>query len=47
MNEALYLMADQEYEVSSEHVLQLIIQSFCSAYDCEFVRWPKALGRLW
>jgi predicted nucleic acid-binding protein len=31
------IVAGREYRVSSEHVLELVVQSKCSAYDCEFV----------
>ena len=44
MSEALQLMADQEYEVDSEEVLRLVMQSTCSAYDCEFVALARELG---
>jgi predicted nucleic acid-binding protein len=44
MREALYLMADREYEVDSAHVLRLVTQSTCSAYDCEFVSLAQSLG---
>jgi predicted nucleic acid-binding protein len=37
MDEALGLMSDQEYEVTSAHVLRLVAVSPCSEYDCEFV----------
>lgn len=35
--EAESLMAGLEYEVPSSEVLELVRQSNCSAYDCEFV----------
>ena len=35
--EAEGLMAGNEYEVDSNHVLQLVRDSDCSAYDCEFI----------
>ncbi|MBN2010037.1 type II toxin-antitoxin system VapC family toxin [candidate division KSB1 bacterium] len=44
MNEALYLMADNEYDVSSLDVLRLAELSGCSTYDCEFVSLAKDLG---
>ena len=31
------LVDGREYRISSEHVLELVVQSRCSAYDCEFV----------
>jgi len=44
INEAFYLMADNEYDVSSLDVLSLAKLSGCSAYDCEFVALAKDLG---
>jgi predicted nucleic acid-binding protein len=44
MNEAEYMMSDNEYEVSSLDVLKLSKDSGCSAYDCEFVALAKDLG---
>lgn len=41
MIEASELMQSQEYEVTSNQVLELVNISTSSAYDCEFV----ALGR--
>jgi predicted nucleic acid-binding protein len=35
--EAQALMAGREHEVDSAQVLQLVSESNCSAYDCEFV----------
>ena len=35
--EAEHLLAGNEYEVDSTGVLQLVRDSNCSAYDCEFV----------
>ena len=43
MDEALGLMSDQEYEVTSAHVLLLVAVSPCSAYDCEFVALAQDL----
>lgn len=37
------IMGDQEYHVSSERVLELVVQSKCSAYDCEFVALAQDL----
>ncbi len=34
--EAESLMAGSEYEVDSQRVLELVQESDCSAYDCEF-----------
>jgi predicted nucleic acid-binding protein len=36
-NEAESLLAGSEFEVDSETVLDLVRDSDCSAYDCEFV----------
>lgn len=33
-----------EYLVNSESILELVTQSDCSAYDCEFVALAKELG---
>jgi predicted nucleic acid-binding protein len=38
------LMLENEYEVSSAHILQLVNSSSCSAYDCEFVALAKLLN---
>lgn len=35
--EAESLLAGNEYDVSSDRVLELVRDSDCSAYDCEFV----------
>jgi predicted nucleic acid-binding protein len=45
MSAASVLMQSQEYEVTSEHVLDLVNTSACSAYDCEFVALAQDLGR--
>ena len=37
-------MLENEYEVSSAHILQLVNSSKCSAYDCEFVALAKLLN---
>jgi predicted nucleic acid-binding protein len=36
-NEAESLLSGSEFEVDSEAVLQLVRDSNCSAYDCEFI----------
>ncbi len=41
--QAEYLMTDNEYQPSSELVLELVNTSECSAYDCEFVSLAKLL----
>ena len=42
--EAEALMEGREYVVSSEAVLDLVSDSVCSAYDCEFVALARHLG---
>jgi predicted nucleic acid-binding protein len=37
-------MLENEYEISSAHVLQLVNSSDCSAFDCEFVALAKLLN---
>ena len=44
MDEAVNLMQDLEYEVSSFQVLELTVASTCSAYDCEFIALAKDLN---
>jgi predicted nucleic acid-binding protein len=43
-SEAEDLLAGAEYEVDSRSVLELVRDSECSAYDCEFVALAKKLG---
>jgi predicted nucleic acid-binding protein len=42
--EAEDLMAGNEHEVSSQRVLELVRDSNCTAYDCEFVVLAITLG---
>ncbi|MGB8853172.1 MAG: type II toxin-antitoxin system VapC family toxin [Pirellulales bacterium] len=42
--EAEGFMAGSEYEVDSRLVLELVRESDCSAYDCEFVALAMTLG---
>ena len=42
--EAESLLADAEFEVDSLMVLELVRDSDCSAYDCEFVALALRLG---
>lgn len=42
--EAESLLAGNEYEVDSRTVLDLVRDSNCSAYDCEFVALAKSLN---
>lgn len=44
MNDAENFMRLNEYEVNSEEVLELVNNSNCSAYDCEFVSLAKHLN---
>lgn len=43
-SEAENLLRDGEYEVDSRSVLELVRDSECSAYDCEFVALAMKLG---
>lgn len=42
--EAESLLAGNEYEVDSQRVLELVRDSDCSAYDCEFAALAMGLG---
>ena len=42
--EAESLLSGSEHEVDSQHVLELVRDSDCSAYDCEFVALAMKLG---
>ncbi len=44
ISEAESLMQDSEYHVVSADVLQLLMNSACSAYDCEFVALAQEYG---
>lgn len=44
MDEVTSMMQGGEYEVASLQVLQLVDESNCSAYDCEFVALARDLG---
>jgi predicted nucleic acid-binding protein len=44
MQEAEDILSAHEHSVSSEHVLQLVSTSCCSAYDCEFVAVAEQLA---
>ncbi len=44
MTSAEALLSPHEQPVASDHVLQLVTSSRCSAYDCEFVAAAKQLG---
>src|SRR5579859_652926 len=43
-SEAESLLNGSEYEVDSQIVLELVRDSDCSAYDCEFVALARKLG---
>ena len=44
MESASALMENNEFDVASRHVLELVEASNLSAYDCEFVALAKDLG---
>ena len=44
MDDATMLMRGKEYETVSMDVLQLVSESKCSAYDCEFVALARDLN---
>jgi len=44
INEAENFMSENEYEVNSKEILELVNKSNCSAYDCEFVALAKKLN---
>lgn len=44
MQEAESILSAHEHPVSSEHVLQLVSTSRCSAYNCEFVAVAEQLA---
>ena len=44
MDDVTELMLDWEYELASYHVFDLVNQSTCTAYDCEFVALAQELG---
>ena len=44
MEEATLLMQGGEYETVSLQVMQLVSESTCSAYDCEFIALARDLG---
>lgn len=43
MEEATSLTQGCKYEVTSAHVLRLVLQSACSAYDCECIALAQDL----
>jgi predicted nucleic acid-binding protein len=42
--EAEAILSGNEYEVDSRHILELVRDSDCTAYDCEFVALAIRLG---
>jgi predicted nucleic acid-binding protein len=44
LEEASMIMRGNEYEVASLPVMQLVAESTCFAYDCEFVALAKDLN---
>jgi predicted nucleic acid-binding protein len=44
LDQAEKLLHDNEYEVPSAHIMQLVSSSKCSAYDCEFVALAQYLN---
>ena len=44
LEQAECLLGDDEYEVPSAYIMQLVISSACSSYDCEFVALAGYLG---
>jgi len=42
--EAEAILSGNEYEVDSRHILELVRDSDCTAYDCEFVALAIKLG---
>jgi len=43
IQQAEKLLIDNEYEISSAQVMQLVSSSHCSAYNCEFVALARYL----
>ena len=43
IQQAELLLGENEYEVPSAHIMQLVHSSTCSAYDCEFVALAQFL----
>ncbi len=43
IQQAEKLLDDNEYKISSAHIMQLVNSSSCSAYDCEFVALAQYL----
>jgi predicted nucleic acid-binding protein len=43
IQQAEQLLTDREYDISSAHIMQLVLSSQCSAYDCEFIALAQYL----
>ena len=43
IQQAEKLLTDNEFEISSAHIMQLVNSSNCSSYDCEFVALAQHL----
>ena len=43
IQQAEKLLDDNEYKISSAHIMQLVNSSSCSVYDCEFVALAQYL----
>jgi len=43
IQQAEKLLDDNEYKISSAHIMQLVNLSSCSAYDCEFIALAQYL----
>lgn len=44
IQQAEKLLEEDEYQISSAHIMQLVHSSSCSAYDCEFVALAQYLN---
>ena len=44
MDQAEKLVAENEYEIPTANIMQMVNSSKCSAYDCEFVALAQYLG---
>jgi len=44
LEQAEDLLSDNEYEVPSAHIMQMVNSSRCSSYDCEFIALASYLG---
>jgi len=43
LQDAEVLLSDQTFQIDSEHVLRIAVESGCSAYDCEYVALAQRL----